>query len=66
MDTGDIETFFNENFFKKIPDSTSVVAREDKDGFMHGVPESAYEPTYPNANLISDDEQEVSLLQLSN
>ncbi len=79
MDLSDIERFFNENFFKKIPSSERqrqrqrqrgggeagikritkktkqlnvadcpsrfAVPKEDKE-FMHGVPESGYEPNY--------------------
>ncbi len=66
MDLTDIERFFNENFFKKIPtggraqevEKGSIttteaeksggvrVGPEAKEQFMHGVPESGYEPTY--------------------
>ena len=47
MDLGDIEKFFNENFFQKIPASeqSKQLANNKLKDFMHGVPESAYEPT---------------------
>ena len=58
---GDIEKFFNDNFFKKVSsdhagDDMQIKRdfEEDKKEFMHGVPESAYEPTLmeemPNDN----------------
>ena len=43
MDVADIEKFFNENFFKKL--SGGAKQKLSKDYFLHGVPESAYEPT---------------------
>lgn len=51
MDLGDIEKFFNENFFQKIPASqrTKVMDKNKLENFMHGVPESAYEPTILNS-----------------
>ena len=48
---GDIEKFFNDNFFKKVnsePEADLQIKRdfeEERREFMHGVPESAYEPT---------------------
>ena len=64
MEVGDIEKFFNENFFKKIShhgrgdrvESRGTGVRDPttanndfvsgrKEEFLHGVPESAYEPT---------------------
>ena len=47
MDIIDIEKFFNDNFFKKIPQTNKKVEtfQEEKNDFMHGVPESGYEPT---------------------
>ena len=48
---GDIEKFFNDNFFKKVnsePAEDLQIKRdfeEERKEFMHGVPESAYEPT---------------------
>ena len=51
---GDIEKFFNDNFFKKVssePDHMEADMQikrdfeEERKEFMHGVPESAYEPT---------------------
>ena len=57
MELGDIEKFFNENFFKKIPQSNAgqQIQRGKTDDFMHGVPESAYEPLLPKeeAKLVS-------------
>ena len=62
MDIGDIEKFFNENFFKKIVHrgnrnraSTEGASQKDKEQFMHGVPEAAYEPT-----VMDDSRKEVS------
>ena len=45
MDIIDIEKFFNENFFKKIPKGSNHEELAPKEEFMHGVPESGYEPT---------------------
>ncbi len=62
MDLTDIEKFFNENFFKKIPTTANsksdrsnarsddgiehgAVGDRPSSSFMHGVPESGYEPT---------------------
>ena len=51
---GDIEKFFNDNFFKKVSSEPDHMAadmqikrdfEEERKEFMHGVPESAYEPT---------------------
>ena len=48
---GDIEKFFNDNFFKKVNskhDADNMQIKrdfeEDRKEFMHGVPEAAYEP----------------------
>jgi hypothetical protein len=45
---GDIEKFFNENFFKKVSPGEQSVKRlkEEPDLFM-GSPETDYEPAYP-------------------
>ena len=68
MELRDIEKFFNENFFKKIPapaaseklSDSSKIESEGVD-FLHGVPESAYEPSY-----VENTPFEVSSLELNN
>lgn len=44
---GDIEKFFNDNFFHKVSSPTTLAQERDMQvkEFLHGVPESAYEPT---------------------
>ena len=47
---GDIEKFFNDNFFQKLGKPAATKANlermdKEKKEFLHGVPESAYEPT---------------------
>ena len=61
MDIGDIEKFFNENFFKKIHRGNRNKAQtvQGQNNFMHGVPESAYEPT-----VMDDSKKEVKKLQV--
>ncbi len=49
-DLGDIEKFFNDNFFQKVGKPSVDRANKErmdkvKKEFLHGVPESAYEPT---------------------
>jgi len=42
---GDIEKFFNENFFKKVTPSEKILKQESD--VFNGSPEGDYEPSYP-------------------
>ena len=50
---GDIESFFNENFFKKVkPVERAIDHRHNADVKFNGSPEHAYEPYYNQPSYI--------------